>query len=203
MNTPPVCPPRWGGGSVTGARNPEGGRSRPPCESPSAGRSRTRGGSRGRGKKKIGLQSFGPIFLCRGARSGLPPNFGCEGGIEAAEESMREGMGEVPPREGPLRPTSGAGREAGRVRGAKAPGSTGGPTAKPQHTPGRGYGGRAGHEGRPDEGGRPLARGEGRVLPVGAGAYPARESGGGGPVEGPVEASPAARRAAVPRMPAP
>ena len=84
--------------------NPEGGgRSRPPGESPPAGCSRTRGVSRGREQKKIGLWWFGPIFLCRGALPELPVDLErARRGREKRETRYAGGWGEslsgsVPP----------------------------------------------------------------------------------------------------------
>ncbi len=206
MNTPHVCPPRWGGGFLPEGRTPRGADGPVPHAKAPLPAAVERGAGRAAGnRKRSGSRTIRPDLFVQGgaARSGEDP--GARRESSKRRRPQTRGMGGVPLGRVPSRPSSGAGRDAGRVRGAKAPGPAGGPHAKPQHTPGRGYGGRGGQEGRPDEGHSswPARQGEGRVLPVGAGAYPAGASRGAGPAEGRGGTVPVARRAAVHRMPAP
>jgi hypothetical protein len=158
-----------------------GGRSRPLNESPPAGRSRARGGSRGREQKKIGLLSFGTIFLCRGALLDPAKKGGREGVGAQRQNARARGMGGAPLGRVPCAEVKGrAGCRAGAGRGS--PGfARRAKREAPAHTreglwlaegPGRALGqGLTNHQ--------PACQGEGRV---------------GGK-------TPAARRTAVHRMP--
>jgi hypothetical protein len=138
---------------LAGAMTPEGnGRSRPPGESPPAGRSREPGGSHGREQKKIGLRWFGPIFLCRGGAAGTAGGLRVRRDRSTKQKPDAQGDGGRSPRALSPRQPSEEHLVAARVRGAAAPAPGGGPHAKPQHTPGRGYGWPGGQEGHPDKG---------------------------------------------------
>jgi hypothetical protein len=160
-----------------------GGRSRPLNESPPAGRSRARGGSRGREQKKIGLLSFGTIFLCRGALLDPAKKGGREGVGAQRQNARARGMGGAPLGRVPCAEVKGrAGCRAGAGRGS--PGfARRAKREAPAHTreglwlaegPGRALGqGLTNHQ--------PACQGEGRVLPAGTGAYLTSESWGAGP----------------------
>jgi len=129
----------------------------------------------GSGRSARSFCAGGRCWNYQGAQGAKEP-------LDEAETGYAGGWGEVPSGSLPA-PTLRGNLVAARVRGAAAPGPGGGPHAKPQHTPGRGYGWPGGQEGHPDKGHRFTARlpGGGPGSPRRGRSPPCRRSRGADP----------------------
>jgi len=166
-----MCVHPTGRRPFVGRMNPEGGgRSRPPSESPPAGRRRTRGGSRGREQKKIGLPVLLARSFCAGGRClRWRWSQGAKVRLEEEKTSAAGGWGEPP--SGVFPRGQGSGRAARPDGcGARQPRARPeGHTRSPSTHPGGAMAGGAARTGAPTRAisHGPLARGRAGFSPSG------------------------------------